>query len=486
MKFLTGAWQKHNYVLGLVFIFCTVLLLGIYSSQHPFSAPPQSRQDASGLDYQFAHKFVYFYYHTGQFPLVTLNEQVVNSRQGAYDEIRNHGNDLLMEYGHWSRLGESARIWTFMPDAWVFKKITNPSVRLFNILFFTLGLLSFYHGLYRLGYKKIAWILILLLLSLPFFHYEVFSRENIFGLQASAFCLLAGILFSTFYCKTTHWKLIFGLISAAACLSLVAEIRNENLVLVVSALLLIWGASTRPRTLRLLASLVLVVLFFSGRWLIQSYFQQRFQAAYTLVERQGGHLYQGPRISGHKFWHPVFCGLGDFDTKYGYRWSDTTAYNYAITPLRRRGIHWPYSGKLHFDAWYDSAHRYYIKFDEVSQYEEVVKEKVIQDIRKDPWWYLSILTQRLFRILHSCLPFANAGFLVFPVLYMLRRKKDLSLFYLILASAVPCGLALLIYAKDGATLNSLYAVIALSILLSFALDLLTRRWQPGTPARHYQ
>lgn len=486
MKFLTGAWQKHNYVLGLVFIFCTVLLLGIYSSQHPFSATPQSRQDASGLDYQFAHKFVYFYYHTGQFPLVTLNEQVVNSRQGAYDEIRNHGNDLLMEYGHWSRLGESARIWTFMPDAWVFKKITNPSVRLFNILFFTLGLLSFYHGLYRLGYKKIAWILILLLLSLPFFHYEVFSRENIFGLQASAFCLLAGILFSTFYCKTTHWKLIFGLISAAACLSLVAEIRNENLVLVVSALLLIWGASTRPRTLRLLASLVLVVLFFSGRWLIQSYFQQRFQAAYTLVERQGGHLYQGPRISGHKFWHPVFCGLGDFDTKYGYRWSDTTAYNYAITPLRRRGIHWPYSGKLHFDAWYDSAHRYYIKFDEVSQYEEVVKEKVIQDIRKDPWWYLSILTQRLFRILHSCLPFANAGFLVFPVLYMLRRKKDLSLFYLILASAVPCGLALLIYAKDGATLNSLYAVIALSILLSFALDLLTRRWQPGKPARHYQ
>lgn len=484
MNFLSGAWQKHSYVLGLGFILCTVLVLGLYSSQHPFSSNPQSRQDASGLDYQFANKFVYFYYHTGQFPLLTLNEQVINSQQGAYDEIRNHGNDLLMEYGHWSRLGESARIWAFMPDAWVFGKITKPSVRLFNILFFTLGLLSLFHGLYRLGYKKIAWILILILLSLPFFHYEVFSRENIFGLQASAFCLMAGILFSIFYGKTTHLKLIFGFLLVAACLSLAAEIRNENLVLLVSACLLIWGATMRSWPVRLFASLILVVLFFSGRWLIQNYFQQRFETAYALVKRQGGHVYQGPRISGHKFWHPVFCGLGDFDTKYGYRWSDTTAYNYAIAPLRRQGINWPYSGKLHFDAWYDSAHRYYIKFDEIPQYEEVVKEKVIQDIRKDPWWYLSILAQRMFRILHSCLPFANAGFLVFPALYILLRKKDLPLFYLILASTVPCALALLIYAKDGATLNSLYAIIALSILLSLAMDLVSRRWKPGKPTRH--
>lgn len=486
MKFLSGAWRKHSYVLGLGCILCTVLVLSLYSSQHPFSSTPQSRQDASGLDYQFAHKFVYFYYYTGHFPLATLNEEAVATEEGAKAEIELRGSSLIMEYGHWSRLGESARIWTFLPDAWVFGKIKKPSVRLFNILIFTLGLLSLFHGLYRLGYKKIAWILMLLLLSLPFFHYEVFSRENIFALQASVFCLIAGILFSVFYSKSMHLKLIIGFLLVAACLSLAAEIRNENLVLLFSAILLIWGASTRRWTVRLAASLVVVVLFFSGRWLIRSYFQHRFNSTYALVEKQGGHVYQGPRISGHQFWHPVFCGLGDFDTKYGYRWSDTTAYNYAIAPLRRQGIDWPYSGKLHFDAWYDSAHRYYIKFDEVPMYEEVVKEKVLSDIRQDPWWYLGILSQRVFRILHSCLPFANAGFIVFPVLIVLLRQKKWTLLYWVMASAVPCGLALLIYAKDGATLTSLYAVIALAIFLSMVLDAVVRRWKRDTPARHLQ
>ena len=33
-------------------------------------------------------------------------------------------------------------------------------------------------------------------------------------------------------------------------------------------------------------------------------------------------------VAGHAFWYPVFCGLGDFDTKYGYEWNDRVgAYN---------------------------------------------------------------------------------------------------------------------------------------------------------------
>ena len=67
---------------------------------------------------------------------------------------------------------------------------------------------------------------------------------------------------------------------------------------------------------------------------VKNYFDNNFNETYSLVKKNNGHVYDGGRISGHMLWHPIFCGLGDFDKKYGYKWNDRLAYEYAIPVLK--------------------------------------------------------------------------------------------------------------------------------------------------------
>lgn len=52
-----------------------------------------------------------------------MNDSIVYSKQGAMTEIEENGENLIMEFKHWSRLGENARIFMFLPYA-VLKKIS--------------------------------------------------------------------------------------------------------------------------------------------------------------------------------------------------------------------------------------------------------------------------------------------------------------------------------------------------------------------------
>jgi hypothetical protein len=219
---------------------------------------------------------------------------------------------------------------------------------------------------------------------------------------------------------------------------------------------------------------------------IQSYFQKKFDQTKILVAQKKGHVYTGKRIRGHQFWHPVFCGLGDFDRKYGYAWKDQVAYQFAIPILRDRyQISYPYHpDSLHFQAWYDSARIYYIKFDEIEAYEIIMKEKVLNDIQKDPGWYFNILQKRIFRILHDCLPFSNAGFLFFPAIALLYIRKQRQSLALLLASSLPCAVPLLIHSGLGATLNPLYGVVSLAMLIDFLAAYLIQKWQPDKRDMH--
>jgi hypothetical protein len=126
----------------------------------------------------------------------------------------------------------------------------------------------------------------------------------------------------------------------------------------------------------------------------------------ALVASVGGDVYTGPVVHNHLFWHPVFCGLGDFDTKYGYAWNDSVAYAYALPFMQKQ--HPELASKLvarSVQSWsYDAHGKYPIMFEEVEGYSELIREKVLADIKKDPRWYAGILSKRTWRILTETTP----------------------------------------------------------------------------------
>ena len=110
-----------------------------------------------------------------------------------------------------------------------------------------------------------------------------------------------------------------------------------------------------------------------------------------------------------------------------------------------------------------------------------MKEKVFNDIQQDPGWYFNILQKRIFRILHDCLPFSNAGFLFFPAIVLAYVRKQRQHLALLLASCLPCAVSLLIHSGLGATLNPLYGIVALAMLIHFLLSYLNHKWLLSRP-----
>jgi hypothetical protein len=225
---------------------------------------------------------------------------------------------------------------------------------------------------------------------------------------------------------------------------------------------------------KFLFSLIFLGFVFGIKSQIRTYFDEKFNETYKLVVKYGGHPYDGPRIKQHRFWHPVFCGLGDFDTKYGYKWNDRVAYRYAVPILNRKyGMHLRYSGKLHLDSYYDADSLYYVKFDEIDEYEDVVKEKVLSDILSDPLWYIKILFRRILRIFHVTAPFYWLGipFLILLVTFYFIKEYELVILFI---SSLPLSFTpFVIYSGGNATLNSFFPELTVGVILCLVVKWLS-------------
>jgi hypothetical protein len=442
------------------------VFLHVVCSIVPFPGRLQGRHDASGFSHDKAHRFHYFHYYLGHFPLATLREELNYSEEGARRELQEHGADLVMEHQHWSRLGESARIYAYLPHAWLTGSAKAPSIRLFNLLWFLAGSLVLYIGFSRAGLQVEGTVLVLLVNLTPFFWHEVHSRENIFGLMASLFMLVLGLNAGAITGARPGLRGIAGVVLSALAIAFCVEVRNE-LVSVVLALVLLLALAPRPWWYRAATVLLTVLLFQGGRGLLRAHFDAQWRETTALVRAHGGHVYTGPRIPGHKFWHPMFCGLGDFGTDHGYAWDDRVAYAFAVPILNERlGMRISYSGKLHTDDHYDAAGIYYIKFDEIEAYEDLMRERVLGDIRAHPFWYAGILVRRALRALTTTLPLPMAGWAVLPALWLASRRRRYDLLRLLVVSLPLSTTALLIYSGDGATYTSLFPYMALVTLLS--------------------
>ena len=469
--------NKIQSLLGLRIIYgCVILCIIIvnsilYLTINPasnHSAPLQSRKDAAGFSFSKAEKFAYFHYYTGDFPLATLNTDLKYSVKDAELEIEENGEDLIMEFQHWSRLGENARIWAFLPNSILAGSPQNPSIKLFNVLIFTFSLIILYTGFWKSKHALYGLILVIIINSTPFFHFEVFANNNIFAIIGSVFFIILGLNISLILNNDS--KFIKALIIAffsGSIIGFFSEFRNEISVLIVS-LIFIYLLSNRIKFIfKLSLILVSFLTFYGSKMLIRNHFNHKFEKTTSLVENHHGHVYTGKRIPGHKFWHPVFCGLGDFDTEHGYAWNDIVAYKYAVPILQNEyKMDIAYSGLLHLDNYYDQDSLYYIKFDEIDDYETILKNKVLSDIGSNPLWYFKILGKRFIRTLSVTIPIPYVGWLIFFILFRSFKKQIPNYHIKLIAISLPLSVtSMLIYSGDGATYNSVFVYFVIMAII---------------------
>ena len=460
--------------LGILAILVLHLVLAINS---PNYKGLQKRELTSGFVHHFGQHFFYYFYYQNQFPVASLVKEKDFSKEGAQKLADSNGESLIMEYKHWSRMGENARIFAYLPDAWVSGSAAKPTMKLFNTLLFVSGLISIFIGLSRIGYPLLAIILVLLFSFTPFYLFEVYHNKNIFGLLASVFLLIIGMNIRFLYYKRSKIAYLLIPIITGLIIGFFTEIRGEIKVLLLSATLLYFFASKLQFITKVGLIILLIASSIGMQKTIRHYFDIKFEKASAFVNEHGGHIYTGPRMGAHSFWHPVYCGLGDFDSKYGYKWDDIVAYRYGLDKMQKDyAIDLAYSGKYGLDEYYDQDSLYYKKLEEFDEYDQIVKAKVLHDIRNDKAWYANIILKRFERILNRTLPFSGSGWLIFPVFILLLMAKEWRFIYLLIAS-LPLSLTpLIIFAKGNATFNSTFPMLCLAIILMWIATYFYRQY----------
>jgi len=459
--------RVNTIIIGILIIFLVNTVL-YFLTDNVELEKKQSRDKTTGFSHDKAQHFFYFYYYTGAFPLATLNDKVEYSKDAALHEINSNGKDLIMEYKHWSRLGENLRIIAYFPNAIIRGSPENPSLKLFNTLIFVIALILTLIAFSRIGKPLLGILLVTLVNITPFFIYEIYQNQNILALLGSVFLIILALnvkfIFSE---KSSVFSLVFISILSGVIVGLSSEIRGETLIIIGSAILIYLFSNSIKNIYKVIPIILVVLSLNLTKKIINNYFNNNFESTYELVKKNKGHVYDGKRINGHKFWHPMFCGLGDFDTKYGYEWNDKVAYNYALPILKEKyNINYDYKkGDLHFNEYYDKDSLYYVKFDEVDEYEEIMKTKVLGDIKSNPFWYINILFKRLVSILTNTLPFSYLGWVSILLILALIRIKQWHYIKLIIISLPLSFTPFVIYSANGATYNSFFPILSLSIII---------------------
>jgi hypothetical protein len=460
-----------------------------------FPNQPVYPLDASGGVLVFQPEFVYFLYYLNLFPLAT--EAPVPrafSVRGAQQVIAEHGRALVMDRFWTVRYGELLKTYLYLPHSYL-KGKPGYKMKYANGPAFTLALLLLFSALWWVGETRLGLILVLLMGSNPFQVFEVYAHSNIFGwaitttllVLALHVPLLSGRPTSPLYC----WALpiVTGLLLAS-----IRQIRTEPVLVIGAAgLAYLFASSLRWRArLALTFLLGLSFLWGSQEWI--RYFDAKFAQVRHLVELAGGHPYDGPRQSHHFFWHAIWCGLGDFDRRYGYAWDDLAAAAYALPIMKERYGFVPqgYTAEpddprvkpLTLGVSWDPDGKYPRTPFEVPEYVDVVRDKVLHDIVHDPAWYLTILAKRLFRILATTtapsLTFGDGWLLRLPdsalygvgallvtgLLAWARKWMRLRMIAFTLPLAAP---ALLVYSGLGVAYYNVYHLVAFGIGVDWAL-----------------
>lgn len=440
--------------------------------------PSYRRADATGFNHWWGQEFAYFYYYKGLFPLATTYSNKVFSGKGAEEIITNKPSSLRMEWGHWSRFGESARIWLYMPYCHLTGSAKNPQIIFFNFLFFTCSLLALFYVFWRKNFSALGLIMIIIIGSSPFMAYEVYNNNNIFGLLASYAIVQLALYIPLFEGNHNNRHFIIPVISGILA-GIMYHIRAESMAVFISCVTFVWlnnNINLLRKTLHTILLLSLLILTVNS---IKKYFETTQATTRKVVADSGGAVFEGGKTIVHPFWHPIYCGLGDFDTKYGHVLHDTAVYNYALPILRIQtgdSLRYPGRTKYEMAEYYDKDSLYYKKVETIPGYDKLIKEKFISDIIDDPLWYTGIITKRIVKFLFNLSPLGISIYkyaipipfhgIIFLLLLTLLLAKRQWFWVKILVFTMPLGISVIaIFYCDNNSYQSVFHMFAAAIII---------------------
>lgn len=435
-------------------------------------------------------QFVFFLHHLGLFPIATNAPIRADTKEEAQRQLREEASSLKQDEGSTFRSGDRGRTFLYLLDTWLRKTSLDPRLMPANAAAFTIALMALFTAFWAIGRALQGAALCVLLGSNPFQLFVVYRQENVFSWAVTALVLVMAINVPVMWPKRPPWYPLVAAFATGVVLALVRTIRSEPTPLVFSAALVYAAAEGIRRLDRAKLVGVLALTFAVSSWGSLRYLDHKLNQSRAVVAEVGGSPYAGPVVAYHEFWHAIFCGLGDFDKKKGYAWDDRVAYRYALPILKARH---PEMAKLDpygaVQAWnYDAAGKYPFLFSEAPGYHEIIRDKVLGDITRDPAWYAKILAKRSWRILTETTPVAVAlhgehfetggplvGLASVPLalfLFVSRRW-----FYLkLLVFAVPLSAApLFIYSDRGMNSYTTFHIIGAFVMILLVVEG-ARKW----------
>jgi hypothetical protein len=432
-------------------------------------------------------RFVYFAYHLGLYPVATTIENPPDNRAAAKEILRDRGDTLRTEWGHTIRYGDWGKGLLYLPWAWATGSAKNPQAWPFHAFVFIVGLVLVYGAFWSVRLELLGSAVVLLMGSNPFQLFEVYRNENIFGwpITATLFVLALHIplLFRTRHRNVLLWIAPFA---TGILLASVRQVRSEPVPLLLTAAV-IYLTLPRVSMWRCLVPLCLLALSFIGAgnaW--QRYFDAKLHEAETAVIAAGGTPFPGPRDRYHSIWHPIWCGLGDFDKKYGYDWTlDQSAAAYAFPILKEKyGVEvpkWNRSDLVCRDDFWDDKGLYYKTPYELPHYGDVLRDKVLGDIRNDPMWYLQILGKRLERVFSAIPPISLSahsrtmgipagGYIALAVAGVLLIGRGYPFLILLFFSLPLAATSMILYSLRGTTYYTTFHLMAAALAAAWLLE----------------
>ncbi len=450
--------------------------------------------------------FVYFLYYLGLYPVVSEDPQALDySLEGAKRLWREKGSSLVMERYWTIRVGEHGKVFLFLPHAWLRgAPVPEPMLIPFNAAYFTGSLLALFAALWWLGWPVLGIILVLLLGSNPLQVFEVYGHNNIIGIPISTAIWLLALMSVLLGKKVRPLRWVWPApLLAGALVGALSLARTEPVAMLAPAFLLCLFAPHRRWVSRLFLSALLVVSFWGVSSWLNHRLDQKFVQTTRLVEQAGGRPFVGARFNHHLVWHPIWCGLGDFGRDKGYAWGDQTAGEYAWKIMRPRypggkPPGWPPPRDMGDElrqytlgTFWDRDGRYMRTIWELPGYDQILREKVLRDIRSDPLWYARILGLRIWRILtQTTPPSLRLGplslpvlppsrwyglLLLIPVALILWRHRAWTPLVLLLFTLPLALVPLLVYSGRGTTYYSVFHLFALGLGLAWIWELRLRR-----------
>jgi hypothetical protein len=449
--------------------------------------------------------FVYFLYYLNLFPVVETTavpctsplpqacRQIVDppgeySADAARAAMVRNGGSLQQDFGWTWYAGDRGKIYLYLFDAWLKGAPRNTTPRPASRVLFTGSLCALFASMWWVRRALLGVCLALFLGSNPFQLFEVYGNDNVFGLSISTALLLLAIHVPLLrpHCRpNARWVFLWPL-GVGALMATIRTMRSEPMAMLVApaaTYLVVAGLPLRRRA-------ALVVTLAASFWLVgalwNAHFVRQQRHAAEVVAGHGGHPFTEDIRLYHHFWHPIWCGLGDFDDRHGYEWNDHAAAGYARPRLQLKGVYVPtaFMNVPEGDPreYFDPKTKIYKKLPyELPYYNDIIRDKVLADIRNDPWWYLGILAKRVKRVFTMTTPVRISWWrgwltlpwhaaLVVPTVVLLALARSRFLLRIILFTVPTVATAVAVFSDRGMTYYGIFHVVSFAVVLTVALQ----------------